>query len=300
MGSLQKASLQQASIQRPNFQKSAIVTLVWATCLSTAAFGETKQEYRFTVGPNANISVDTQYGAISVKPGSATQVVVTATLKSGNVEVDKQQNGNRIEIASHLLQGADQQMGQVDYELLIPPDATVNLRSSTGPLSAERLQGDLTLEGADAVVNIRNVSNGHVHVRTMGGPITLTDVRNGHVEIASISGDVHLKSVTGPQVQANSGSGKIFYDGDFGSGGDYKFTTHTGDIEALVPADVSADFSAHSVMGRVQHDFPLQPKHSRFSVEAGRSFFGSVGKAASEVVLRSFSGKIRLKQREPK
>ena len=297
MASLQKASLQQASIQRSNLQKTTVVTLVLATCLSTAAFGETKKEYRFTVGPNANISVDTQYGAISVKPGSTTQVVVMATLKSGNVEVDKQQNGNRIEIASHLLQGADQQMGQVDYELLIPPDATVNLRSSTGPLSAEHLQGDLTLEGADAVVNIRNVSNGHVHVRTMGGPITLTDVRNGHVEIASISGDVHLKSVTGPLVQANSGSGKIFYDGDFGSDGDYKFTTHTGDIEALVPADVSADFSAHSVMGQVQHDFPLKPKHSRFSVEAGRSFFGTVGKAASEVVLRSFSGKIRLKQR---
>jgi len=297
MASLRKASLQQAGIQRANFQKTTVVTLVFATCLSAVAFAESKKEYRFTVGPNANISVDTQYGAISVKPGSTTQVVVTATLKSGNVEVDKQQNGNRIEIASHLLQGADQQMGRVDYELLIPPDATVNLRSSTGPLSAERLQGDLTLEGADAVVNIRNVSNGHVRVRTMGGPITLTDVRNGHVEIASISGDVHLKSVTGPLVQANSGSGKIFYDGDFGSGGDYKFTTHTGDIEALVPEDVSADFSAHSVMGRVQHDFPLQPKHSRFSVEAGRSFFGTVGKAASEVVLRSFSGKIRLKQR---
>jgi DUF4097 and DUF4098 domain-containing protein YvlB len=286
-----------ASLQRAHFQKTTVVTLALATCLSAAAFAESKKEYRFTVGPNANISVDTQYGAISVKPGSVNQVVVTATLKSGNVEVDQQQNGSRIQIATHLLQGADQQMGQVDYELLIPPDATVNLRSSAGPLSAERLQGDLTLEGADAVVNIRNVSNGHVHVRTMGGAITLTDVRNGHVEIASISGDVHLKSVTGPLVQANSGSGKIFYDGDFGSGGDYKFTTHTGDIEALVPPDVSADFSAHSVMGRVQHDFPLQPKHSRFSVEAGRSFFGTVGKAASEVVLRSFSGKIRLKQR---
>ena len=292
-----QASIQHTSIQRISIQNTTVVTLVLATCLSAAAFAESKKEYRFTVGPNANISVDTQYGAISVRPGSANQVVVTATLKSDKVEVDKQQNGNRIQIASHLLQGADQPMGQVDYELLIPPDATVNLHSSTGPLSAEHLQGDLTLEGADAVVNIRNVSNGHVHVRTMGGPITLTDIRNGHIEIASISGDVHLKSVTGPLVQANSGSGKIFYDGDFGSGGDYKFTTHTGDIEALVPADVSADFSAHSVMGRVQHDFPLQPKHSRFSVEAGRSFFGTVGKAASEVVLRSFSGKIRLKQR---
>jgi DUF4097 and DUF4098 domain-containing protein YvlB len=294
--SIQRASLYQASLHQASVHHTVVVTLVLATCLSSAAFAEVK-EYSYTVGPNANISVETQYGAISVKPGTGNQVVVTATFKSDNVEVDQQQNGNRIEIASHLLRGTDQQTGQVDYELLIPPDATVNLRSSNGPLSAERLQGDLTLEGTDAVVNVRNVENGHVHVRTMRGSVTLTDVRNGHVEIDSISGDVHLKAVTGPLVQVRSGSGKIFYDGDFGSDGDYKFTTHTGDIEALVPADVSAAFRAHSVLGRVRHDFPLQPKHSRFREEAGRSFFGTSGQAASEVVLRSFSGKIRLKQR---
>ena len=280
-----------------SLQQTAIVTVVLATCLASAALAETRKEYRFTVGPNANVSVDTQYGAISVRPGSSGQVVVMATLMSDKVEVDQQQTGNRIEIASHLLPGSSQDTGQVDYELLIPPDATLSLHSSTGPLSAEHLQGDLTLEGPDAMVNVRSCENGHVHVRTMRGPITLTDVRNGHVEIESISGDVRLKSVTGPLVQATSGSGKIFYDGDFGSSGDYKFTTHTGDIEALVPTDVSADFKAHSVLGRVQHDFPLQSRHSRFPVEAGRSFFGTAGKAASEVVLRSFSGRIRLKQR---
>src|SRR5208283_3177413 len=154
------------SIHQASIQNTAIVTLVLATYLSAAAYGETKKEYRFTVGPNANISVDTQYGAISVKPGSGNQGVVLATLKSDNVEVDQQQNGNRIEIASHLLRSTDEQSGRVDYELLVPPDATVNLRSSTGPLSAERLQGDLTLEGADAAVKVRNVENCHVHVST--------------------------------------------------------------------------------------------------------------------------------------
>jgi DUF4097 and DUF4098 domain-containing protein YvlB len=273
-----------------------VVTLVLATGLASVALAETKKEYRFTVGANANVSVETQYGAISVKPGSANQVVVMATIKSDNVEVDQHQSGNRIEIASHLLQGADQQTGQVDYELLIPPDATLNLRSSTGPLSAEHLHGDLTMEGSDAVMNVRNVENGHVHVRTMRGTVTLADVSNGHIEISSISGDIHLNSVTGPMVQASSGSGRIFYDGDFGSGGQYKFTTHRGDIEALVPVNVSADFRAHSVLGRVHHDFPLKPMHSRFPAEAGRSFFGTTGEAASEVVLRSFSGRIRLKQ----
>lgn len=290
MAGLLMAGLRQVRIDYPT-----VVGLVLASCLASAAFAATK-EYRYTVGPHANITVDTQYGAISVKPGSDNLVVVTATFKPENVEVDQQQSGNRIEVASHLLRGTDQQTGQVDYELMIPPDANVNLRSSTGPLSAERLRGDLTLEGAEAVVNVRNVEDGHVHVRTMGGPITLVDVRNGHVEIASISGDVHLKSVTGPLVQVSSGSGRIFYDGDFGSGGDYRFITHSGDIEALVPADVSAGFRAHSMLGRVQHDFPLKPRHSRFSEEVGRSFIGNAGQASSEVVLRSFSGRIRLKQ----
>jgi hypothetical protein len=291
------ASLQRAILQPVSSQRVRAVALALVTCVSTAALAGNIKEYRYTVGPHANISVDTQYGAISVRAGSDNAVVVTATLKSGNVEVDQQQTGNRIEIASHLLQDAGEPTGQVDYELVIPADATLNLHSSTGPLSVERLHGDLTLEGADAVVNIRNVENGHVHVRTMRGAITLTEVRNGHVELASISGDVHLKSVTGPLVQVNTTSGKIFYDGDFGSAGDYRFATHSGDIEALVPVDVSAGFRAHSVLGRVQHDFPLQKKHSRFSEEVGRSFVGTSGEAASEVVLRSFSGKIRLKQR---
>jgi len=280
-----------------SFQHKAVLALIVVSCLGSVALAQTRKEFRFTVGPKANISVDNQYGGISVKPGSSNQVVITATQVSNKTEVDNQQRGNRIEVASHLLAGADQYNGRVDYELLIPPDATISLRSSTGPLSADSLQGDLTLEGADAVIDVRNVNNGHVHVRTMGGPITLTDIRNGHIEISSISGAVTLKSVTGPMVQANSGSGKIFYDGDFGGGGDYKLTTHTGDIEALVPANTSADFSVHSMMGKVQKDLPLEPGHSRYSFEEGRAFFGTVGKAASKVVLHSFSGKIRLKQR---
>lgn len=278
-------------------QQTTVVTLVLATCLASVALAESRKEYRYSVGPKANISVDTQYGAISVRPGPGNQVVVTAISQSDRTEVDSQQRGNRIEIESHLLPGADPQTGRVDYELQIPTDANLNLRSSTGPLSAEHLQGDLSFEGTDAVVNVHDVSNGHVHVTTIRGPITLSNVSNGHVEISSISGTVALKSVTGPFVRANSGSGKISYDGDFGSGGDYKLTTHSGDIEAIVPGNTSADFSAHSIIGKVHNELDLIPQHGRYAAEQGRSFFGAVGQAASKVVLHSFSGKIHLKQR---
>lgn len=277
-------------------QRTAVVGLVLATGLASAAIAETRKEYRFAVGPKANVSVDTRYGGITVRPGSPSQVVVVAVLQSNKVEVEQSQKGSRVEIECHLLPGADRQTGRVDFEITVPPDANVNLHSSTGPLTAERLRGDLTLEGAEAPVEVRNVSDGHVHIKTMGGPVRVTDAHASHVEITSITGDVYLKSVSGPLVQVNSGSGKIVFDGDFGSGGNYSFTTSTGDIEALVPPNASADFRAHSMHGQVQNDFALGPGQNA-SAPAGGSFFATVGKAASKVVFRSLGGKIRLKRR---
>ncbi len=280
-----------------SMQRTAVVGLVLATCLVSAAIAETRKEFRFTVDSGANISVDTVYGAITVKPGSPRQVVVVAVLQSNKAEVEHTQKGSRIEIESRLLPGADRQTGRVDYELTVPPDANVNLHSTTGPLTAERLHGDLTLEGAEAPVDIRNVSNGHVHIKTMSGAVAVTDARSSHLEITSISGDVRLKAVSGPLVQVNSGSGKIFFDGDFGSGGNYNLTTSTGDIEALVPPDVSADFRARSMHGQTVNEFSLQSSPSTSAPNVGSSFIGTIGKAASKVVFRSLGGKIRLKQR---
>ena len=154
-----------------SIQRTTVVGLVLATCLVSAAIAETRKEFRFTVGAKANISVDTLYGAITVKPGSPRQVIVVALIQSDKVQVDHSQNGSRVEIESRLLPGADRQSGRVDYELTVPPDANVNMHSSTGPLTAERLHGDLTLEGAEAPVEVRNVSDGHVHIKTMGGAI---------------------------------------------------------------------------------------------------------------------------------
>jgi hypothetical protein len=280
-----------------SMQRTTAVGLVLA-CLVSAAIAEARKEFRYTVNPKAkaNISVDTQYGSITVKPGYGNQVVILAVQES-KADIDHLQKGNRIEIESHLLPGADVQSGRVDYELTVPPNATVSLRSSTGPLTIERLHGDLTLEGADASIEVRNSGGGHVHINTMKGAITLTEVRSAHIELTSISGDIRLSSVNGPFVQVKSGSGNISYDGDFGSDGDYTFTTHTGNIEALVAASASADFNARSVHGQVQSELPLAPSEKpKFPVNAN-SFAGTVGKASSEVVFTSISGKIRLKRR---
>ncbi len=280
-----------------------IGALIVTTAMAGTLVAENHKEYRFNVGPKAGLSVNNPYGSISVKPSTGNTVLINAILHSDKVEVDNNQAGNRVEVQSHLLPGADPETGRVDYEIFAPADASITLHSSTGTLRAEKLHGDVTLEGAGATVDVHDISNAHVHVKTLNGAVTLSNVQEGHVEVDSLSGVVTLDHVTGPLVQVISTSGAINYAGDFGDGGEYRLTSHSGDIEAIVPDNTSADVSASSVKGEVRDDIPLQPKtHSWFDVQAGRTFMGTIGRAAvsSTVVLRSFSGKIHLRKRTAK
>jgi DUF4097 and DUF4098 domain-containing protein YvlB len=268
-----------------------------------ALVAESKKEFHYTVGPKAGVSVMNPYGSISVRPSTNNMVVVNAVLHSDKVEVDNSQTGNRVDIQSHLLAGADAESGRVDYEVLVPSDASVTLHSSTGSLHAEKLHGDMSLEGPGATVDVRDVSDAHVHVKTMNGSVTLNNIQNGHVEVDSLSGEVTLTGVNGPLVQVVSTSGRINYTGDFGNSGEYRLTSHSGDIEATIPEWTSADVVAHSVRGEVHDDIPLQPKtHTWFPVDKGRAFAGTMGRVAvsSTVVLRTFSGKIHLRKRSEK
>lgn len=281
-----------------NTARAAQITAVLIVATALMAAGETRKEYRYPVGARATVSITNPYGPISVKPAAGNEVVVTAIIHSPDkVEVDQSQSGDRVDVVSHLLPGADSQSGRVDYEIQVPSDANIALHSSTGPLRAEKLQGDVDMEGTTAVVDVRDLNNAHVHVRTMEGPVTLTNVRDAHVDITSVSGQVILTDVTGRFVQVNSTSGAIRYDGDFGTGGDYMLRSHSGDIDAVAPAYVSVDVVARSITGQVVNDFPLQPKHTPFTIKVGTAFAGTMGKAASSVRLLSFSGKIHFRKR---
>jgi DUF4097 and DUF4098 domain-containing protein YvlB len=283
--------------------KRAAKLVAIGVIVAGALVAESKKEFHFTVGPKAGVSVMNPYGSISVKPSTSNTVVVNAILHSDKVEVDNNQSGNRVDIQSHLLAGADSDSGRVDYEVLVPADASVTLHSSTGSLHAEKLHGDVSLEGPGAQVDVRDVNDAHVHVKTMNGAVNLENIKNGHVEIDSLSGEITLKQVNGPLVQVVSTSGRINYIGDFGNSGEYRLTSHSGDIEATIPEWTSADVSARSRRGEVHDDIPLQPKtHTWFPMDKGRAFAGTMGRvaASSTVVLRTFSGKIHLRKRSEK
>jgi DUF4097 and DUF4098 domain-containing protein YvlB len=283
--------------------RGAKLMILGSICFVAFASGvaQNKKEFKFTTQPGATLSIINEFGPVTVHPVSGRQVLVTATVPSDKVEVDQTQSGNRIQLRTHLQQPrmtADQ--ARVQYDISVPSDMSVNVRSANGPISVERMRGDITAEGDTANIDIHDVSNGHVHVRSMGGTVKLANISNGHIEVTSVSGPVDMNNVTGPRLEVNTTSGKISYTGNFGSNGDYSFTNHNGDIDVFVPANASVDLSARSLKGSVENDLQVAPMvHApgfASQSDATRALSGTVNSGGSSVQIRSFSGKIRVKK----
>jgi len=274
----------------------SVPTILVLALVSTVAHAQIRKEFHYAVG-QVTLSVINQYGPIVVKSSPGNQIVVVALLHSDKVEIDQSQTSSRVDVHSHLLAGATADSGQVDYDIQVPAGVNVVLRSANGKLRAEGLRGDLSLESPNAAIEVADINHSHVRVKTMTGPVRLLNVHDAHVEVTSVSGDVVLSAVNGPQVRVNESSGRINYDGDFGYGGEYRFSSNSGDIEASAPESASMEVEAHSEKGRVLNDFQLEPKHTSFVVKAGSAFAGTMNKATSSVRLFSISGKIHLKKR---
>lgn len=284
-----------ASVPHP--AKTALVALAFVATAALAA--DNKKEFKYTVGPKPSVTIVNEYGPVTVKGVSGHQITIAATTHSDKVEVDSSQAGNRAEVRTHFLQPAGPDEGRVEYVVQVPMDASVSVRGSSGPYSAEKLRGDVILEGDMAKVEVREVSDAHVHVHTVDGAITLANISGGHVEITSVGGDVELIEVTGPKVSVNTTNGNIRYTGDFGANGDYSLTNNFGNIDVSLPASASVDLTARSMKGTATSDFPLQESKRRtsFPLTAGKAFAGTANNGNSSVRLRSLSGTIRVTKR---
>jgi DUF4097 and DUF4098 domain-containing protein YvlB len=275
---------------RNNLKIPAEAIVVISLLALTAAARE-KKELTFTVGPKAVVSITNTYGPITVRPSPNRQVVVETVVHSDTVGLVNEQHSDRIELRSVSTRQGN---NLVDYIVLVPVDAYVSLRSADGTLHAQGLRGDVMMEAAGGSVEVTDISDAHLHVRTLSGPITLTDIRGSHLDIHSISGNIALHNVTGPSTEVNSGSGRISYEGDPGPVGEYLLTSHSGDLDVSIPASALVEIKARSVKGDSDPEFPIA---NGFSTGGKRNLLLKPGTiTGSRFDLRSFKGKISLKR----
>jgi hypothetical protein len=265
--------------------------------LAMPAAAQQKHEFKYALGPGGSLTIVNGSGPVTVRPASGKQTVVVVTKQSDKIEIDEDNAGNRVQLRTHALERQTGDQARVQYDVSVPAGVSLRVIAAGGPITVEKVRGNLSLEGDSARIEVKDVSNAHVQVRTMSGVVSLSNVSGGEVEITSVAGDIELNNVSGRRVAANSTKGNIRYAGAFTGGGDYILTNHSGNIDLTLAPNASVDLTAHSVTGSVQNDYPMQLKpHAFLKPSEGRSYAGTSQRGEASVQLRSFSGKIRVKQ----
>ena len=280
--------------------RNAILILAGAAVialLTLPAAAQQKQEFKYALAQGGTLTIINENGPVTVRPAAGRQATVSVTRRSEKIEIDEDNAGNRVQLRAHALEKLSGDAARVDYEVSVPPGVSLRVVAAGGPITVERVRSDMSLEGDSARIEVRDVTNADVKVRTMGGTVSLTNVTGGEVEVTSVSGDLEMNQVSGKRVVANSTKGNIRYTGALTGGGDYLLSNHSGNIELSLAPNASVDLTAHSVTGSVQNDYPMQLKqHSFLKPSEGRSYAGTSQRGEASVQLRSFSGRIRVKQ----
>ncbi len=268
-----------------------------AVLLLTVFTHAQQKEFKYNAAPGTTVSIVNQRGAITVRPASGRQVVVTARPASDKVEIDAGQSGNRITLRTHLVSKVSGDEAKVDYEVQLPTDAGISIESGSGDIRVEGGRGGVAVDSEEGTIEVRGVNGGFVQIQSVNGPVVLGNVQKARVQVTSTGGNIRLDNVSGPNVTAKSTSGNITFAGDCAGGGAYLLTNHSGDIEVTMPVSASVDLNARSIKGSVENDFPLQkPAHTAFAAKEGKTIAGTANSASASVELRSFSGKIRVKK----
>jgi hypothetical protein len=260
------------------------------------------QEKTVETTPNPRVSLSNIAGHIVVSGWERSQIHVS-TDSSPDVEIDIEQlpvtgRAEKLHLITHPLRPHPASHDEnADYALEVPVGSDLEIHNPDGSVRIERIHGDASVDSVGGAVVASDVS-GHLWVRSFAGDIEVVR-SSGRVEANSVNGSLRFVSPGGSQLRASTTSGKIFYEGDFLSGGDYRFSDYSGDVEILTPSSASFELNAKTVRGKVVADPELSVVPHRRAISPfyrGNSLFGTHNTGAATVDLSSFSGTIWIRR----
>lgn len=157
---------------------------------------------------------------------------------------------------------------------------SMHLSGTATSIEAETMTGSLDLDVRTPYLRART-GDGHLLLR--GAP--------EDVDVSTIGGVLDIAATTVRRGQFGSVSGVIRYAGSLANGAIMEFSSHSGNIELMLPSTVSGVFSLTSMLGAIEdglssvRPIATQPHSVRLTM----------GRGGSQVTVRTFKGTIRLR-----
>jgi hypothetical protein len=253
----------------------AVLAIIMVPTLSSAQARD-EWSWRGVVAKGGTLEVSGVLGDIQVTRGTGTEVVAKA------VKHGRRHDASEVDIK--VIKRADGVLICTLYPTRYDSDRE-NTCDDDGDGNHSNVRDndvevDFTIEVPDGV---------NVDVKTIVGDVEATGIR-GSVDASSVTGSVVVEA--SGEVSAHSVSGDVRATiGSASPARDLDFKTISGDVTLTVPQNFNADLYLKSQFGRVDTDFDLTLRKSRF----GESLRGKAGKGGAALDASTLSGRISLK-----
>jgi len=257
----------------------------------------------FAVEPGGTLTVETQGGDITVRPGWGNEVIVVAKQKiraKRDAEADEllkdlqleiSQSGNDVAAtAKYAKPSAGRIFGswppvQVSFEITVPSQINTVLKTSGGDVVLGDLIGAMQITTSGGDIKIGRI-NGSVKASTSGGDIELREA-TGETRLNSSGGDIEVDRVIGAAKIITSG-GDIEVDSVEGS---LTASTSGGDVKARIKGALAADCSLGTSGGDIE---VTVDKSAAFQLDASTSGGKVKASGLAIAIERGAIGKSRL------
>ena len=236
------------------------VSLLFVTAWFMAMAGKSVRE--FEVGGSPHLILENISGDIEVTTGASDRIIVKFTKEDDRIEVEMNQSGDRVEVKTIYPQGNFRGKGGVDFQIQFPAEGRLEVQSVSGTIKVKGVNGELGLKSVSGDVEVDNAE--------------------GRLDLSSVSGDVVMTQLGVADVDANSISGDVEYSKGHLDGGDYSFSSTSGNVSISHSRDASYRINGRSISGsisnRVGGDIDIhEERYSSIKSVSGNYNGGEVG-----------------------
>ena len=245
------------------------------------------------------------------------EVYIDRRGNSIDIEVDYPERGYRDNWYNRNISGS------VHFNISVPVETVLDLKNATGDIIVEKINSRIDANTATGDVEIRNIK-GNVYGHTATGTVKLYDIEgevDGHSATGRVSirntGDVKAHCATGridifnsngSDVDASVSTGDIEIElENVNDRGRYDFSSSTGDVMLVLPANAKADITARVKPRNFSSDFDIfeddedRYRSSRrtryYTRNSRRTYHGVLNGGGARIDLSTSSGDIDIRKR---
>jgi DUF4097 and DUF4098 domain-containing protein YvlB len=283
------------------------------------------------VGRDGRVSISNVAGDIKVTGGSGDEVTIDAVKRTRNdrgdlaaVQIIVDDRPGRVDVRTEYPNSWNSRNRNidvsVDYTVLVPATATVDVKSISGNVTVTGIQGVVRAESISGTVRTsatpkltaKTVSgdleldnapaDADLAATTISGNIRARGLKVRTLDLGSVSGDLTITDISCDRLGVKSVSGNVEFAGTLGKGGRYEINSHSGSIRLALAGNTGFELNANSFSGSIRSDFPVtlggtSDRNDRRRIGPGRATHAVYGDGSATLNIRTFSGDIVIAKR---